>query len=173
MEYLEIVLADINKQYIDSILRQELKITTDSVISSHFFDKLENTDKEYGDVSNLASYFSTPNTANIFVKKLTLGENITNVMVVMSFDADLGDIILNFCEHDFITKDTNILKFKVISLVNRLIEIQHEYEIKSIRLGYESVIDDENVVLNITNGEVVVFNKFKGQLSRVIEQVYG
>lgn len=173
MEYLEIVLTDVNKQYIDSIVRQELRITNDSVTSSHFFDKLENTDKEYGDVSNLASYFSTPNTANIFLKKLTLGENITNVMVVMSFDADLGDIFLNFCECEFITDDINTLKSKVISIVNRLIEIQREYKISSIRLGYESVIDDENVVLNITNGEIVVPNKFQGQLSRVIEQIYG
>ncbi|WP_312445062.1 hypothetical protein [Lacrimispora sp.] len=172
MEYLEILLTDVNKQYIDSIVRQELKITTDMVASSHFFDKPKNRDMEYGEISNLASYFSTPNTANIFVKELTLGENITNVMVVMSFDADFGDITLNFCECDFITDDINILKSKVISIVNRLIEIQREYEISSIRLGYESAIDDENVVLNITNGEIVVPNKFQGQLALAIEQAY-
>ena len=42
MEYLEILLANVKKQYIDLIIRQELGITTNLVASSHFFDKLKN-----------------------------------------------------------------------------------------------------------------------------------
>jgi len=90
----------------------------------------------------------------------------------MSFDDEYGDITLNFSESDFITDDVNILKAKVINIVDRLVEIQRKYDINSIRLGYESVIDNDNVVLNIANGVITVPNKFQGQLALAIECAY-
>lgn len=172
MEYLEILLTDVKKQYIDSIVKQELKITTDLVASSHFYDKVENKDMEYYDDIYLERYFSTPNTANVFVKELVLGESIKNVMIVISYDANLGDITLNFSESDFMTDNIDILRAKIISIVNRLIEIESKYEIGSIRLGYESTIDDENVILDISNGNIVIANEFQGQLSHAVKQLY-
>ena len=66
MEYLEILLTDFKKQYVDSIVKQELKITTDLVDSSHFYNEVENKNMEYYNGIDLKRYFSTPNTANIF-----------------------------------------------------------------------------------------------------------
>lgn len=172
MEYLEILLANVKKQYIDLIIRQELGITTNLVASSHFFDKLKNKDMEYGEIPDLVNYFSAPNTGNIFIKELTFGERINNVMLVMSFEDGFGDITLNFTEHDFITDDINILKAKVINIVDRLVEIQRKYDINNIRFGYESVIDNDNLVLNIDNGIITVPNKFQGQLALAIECAY-
>ena len=172
MEYLEILLTDVKKQYIDSIVKQELKITTDLVTSSHFYDEFENKDMEYYDDINLERYFSNPNTGNIFVKELVLGESIKNVMIVISCDADFGDITLNFSESDFMTDNIDMLRTKIISIVNRLIEIQRKYKISSIRLGYESTIDDENVILDISNGNIVIPNEFQGQLAFAVKQLY-
>jgi len=172
VEYLEILLPEINKKYIDLIIRHTLKITNDSVVSSHFYDKLKMRDMEYSEVSSLVDYFSTPNTGNIFTKELTIGETLTDVMIVMSFDDDFGDITLNFSESELISDDVDTLKSKVIKIVNRLIEIQREYDITSIRLGYESIIDNDNVLLSIVNGKATILNNFKGQLSHATKLAY-
>ena len=172
MEYIEIMLQDVNKNDIDLIIRQELKITKDIVVSSHFFDKSQQKDKEYSEIDSLVNYFSIPNTGNIYTKEITLGEKLYHVMVVMSFDEDFGDITLNFNEYDICNCDNNDLKLKLTKVVNELIEMQQKYHIKNIMLGYESVFDNENIILKISDGNKEIINKFKGKLTNAIEFVY-
>lgn len=40
MENVEIILSNVKKEYLDLIIKQEFKLTSDKVISSHFFDKV-------------------------------------------------------------------------------------------------------------------------------------
>ena len=60
----------------------------------------------------------------------------------------------------------------------QILEISHltlekrKYNISSIRLGYESTMDDENVLLDITNGYIVIPNDFQGHLALTVRQVY-
>lgn len=172
MEYLEILLQDVSKQHIDLIVRQELKITNDSVISSHFFDKIQKIDMEYGAINSLVGYFSSPNTGNVFLEEVELGEKLPNTMIVMSFDEDYGDITLNFSEDEISNCDTDTLSAKIKRIVDKLIEIKKKYDIKNIRLGYESVIDDENVVLKISSERAEIVNKFEGKFANAVELAY-
>jgi hypothetical protein len=172
VEYIEIMLQDVSKNNIDLIIRQELKITKDIVVSSYFFDKSQQKDKEYSEIDSLVNYFSIPNTGNIYTKEITLGEKLYHVMVVISFDEDLGDITLNFKENDICNCDKSDLEIKLTKVVNELIEIQQKYDIKNIMLGYESVIDNENIILKISYGNKEIINKFKGKLASAIEFVY-
>ncbi len=169
MEYIEIMLQDVNKKDIDLIIRQELNITKDTIVSSHFFDKSQQKDKEYEQIDSLVNYFSIPNTGNIFTKEITVGEKLYNVMMVISFDEDFGDITLNFNEDDICNCSSEELKNKLTKITDELIVMQQKYDIKNIMLGYESVIDDENIILKISNGHKEIINKFKGKLNNAIE----
>lgn len=171
MEYIEILLKEVNKKDIDLIIRQELNITKDIIVSSHFYDKSLEIDKEYGEIDSLVNFFSKPNTGNIYTKEITISEKLHHVIVVLSFDEVFGDITLNFKEDDICNNDSDDLKFKLTKIINKLIEIQQKYDIKNIMLGYESVIDDENIILNISNGNNMIVNKFKGKLTNTIESI--
>ena len=171
MEYLEILLRDVNKKNIDLLISKELNITNDSIISSHFFDKSKNIDKEYDEINSLFEYFDSPNTGNVYVKELILGEILTKVMVVMSFDEILGNITLSFDEEDFCSCSINDLAFKIKKILNKLHELQKKYDITKIQIGYESVIHDDNVILCFTDNEIKLINKFKGNFSDAIELV--
>ncbi|WP_143320244.1 hypothetical protein [Clostridium sp. HBUAS56010] len=171
MEYIEIMLQDVNKKDVDLIIRQELNIKNDAVISSHFFNRLEQRDKEYEEINSLVNYFSIPNTGNVFIREITLGEKLYNVMVVMSFDEDFGDIILNFKEDDICNCGSEELKLKLKKVTDVLIMMQKKYSINNVMIGYESVFDNENVILKISNGHKEVINKFNGILSSVMEVI--
>ena|GEM_PF-742594 len=171
MEYIEIMLQDVNKKDIDLIIRQELNITKDIVVSSHFYDKLQEKDKEYGEIDSLVNFFSKPNTGNIYTKEITLSEKLHDVIVVISFDEVFGDITLNFKEDDICNYDIDVLKYKLNKIINKLIEVQQKYSVKNIIMGYESVIDVENIMLNISNGNKTIVNKFKGKLTNAIESI--
>lgn len=172
VEYLEILLSNVNACNIDMILENEFKITNKVVISSHFYDNINMIDMQYYEIIDFASYYSSPNTGNIFVKELYLKETLFEVIIVMSFEDELGDITLNFRECSFIIDDIDCLKVKVFNIVSKLLEIQKKYSIGEIRIGYESVIDVDNVILSIANGNVTVVNKFQGQLANAIKITY-
>ena len=44
------------------------------------------------------NYYKNNGTGNIFVRELFLGSKIYNVLIVISFDEEFGDIVLNFEE---------------------------------------------------------------------------
>jgi len=172
MEYIEILFSNVKNQFVDEIIKKELKIASPVVKSSHFHNKNENKDLEYSDNLILKDYFAESNTGNMFVSRLTIGELLNDVMIVMSFDKDSGDIVLNFSENELNFKEIDTLKYKVENMAARLAEIGDKYEISSIKLGYESVLDAENVILSISNSKYTVVNKFAGQLSLAIEHAF-
>ncbi|WP_017413240.1 hypothetical protein [Clostridium tunisiense] len=172
MENIEIIISNIKRDYIDLIIYKELELMHNKVNSSHFYNEIEKKEMELTDVSSLREYFSTPKTGNIFAKEVFVGDKIKNVMIIMSFDDKLGDIVINFEEEDFITSSEDELKHKITKIVVTLVEILNKYEIEEIRIGYEPASDDDMLLLLINKDGLQVKNKFNGLLPRLINQVF-
>jgi len=167
LENIEIIFTNISNEYIDLIIFEELNLTDDKVISSHFFDTIEQKDIELSDVSSLKEYYSTPNTGNIFVQELFIGDEISNVMLVLSFDGKEGDVVLNFEEKECITSSDK-LKLKIEKVFVKLIEIFNRYEIETIRVGYEPASDDDMLLLLINRDGIKVYNDHNDLFSSII-----
>ncbi|MDM5154766.1 hypothetical protein QUF88_13325 [Bacillus sp. DX1.1] len=171
MENVEIILSNVKKEYLDLIIKQEFKLTSDKVISSHFFDKVNKKDIEYTDALNLSDYYSTPNTGNIFVKEVSVGDRLINVMIIMSFDEEFGDIVLNFEEEQFICSSEDELKQKLRKIINKLTEVFERYEVEEIRLGFEPATDDDMSLLIIDKKGISVISDFDCKLTNSIRSL--
>jgi len=167
VENIEIIMSNVKKEYIDLIIYKELGLTHDKVISSHFYDEVQKKDIELSDISSLSEYYSTSRTGNIFTREVFVGDIITNVMLIMSFDKKIGDIVLNFEEDEFITHSEEELKRKVKEIFAKLVEILNRYEIEEIRIGYEPASDDD-MLLSLINKEGV---KIKSNLNSLIAKL--
>lgn len=137
----------------------------------HFYDEIEKKDMGLSDVSSLGEYYLTPKTGNIFVKEIFVGDNIKNVMLIMSFDDKVGDIVINFEEEEFITSSGDELKQKITKIFVTLVEILNKYEIEEIRIGYEPASDDDMLLSLINKDGLQVKNKFNGLLPRLIKSL--
>ena len=102
MNYIEIILENISKKYLDEIIGEILKFDVDFVISSHFFDEISNQDMEFKDIKSLLNYFNHSGTGNIFLEKVEIGIVLEKVLIIISCEEELGDITINFSEEQFI-----------------------------------------------------------------------
>lgn len=55
MEFLEIVL-DLKTVHLDSIIFKEFKLTADKIKTSHFYDHIEEKDKEFHEIVSFPNY---------------------------------------------------------------------------------------------------------------------
>lgn len=65
MDYVEIVLKNININQIQDVLCKFLLFDEKDIISSHFYNHEKNKDASYQEIGNLKNYFYTPGTCSI------------------------------------------------------------------------------------------------------------
>ena len=96
MNYLEIVLKNVKKYYLDQIIGGYIKYNVSDIISSYFYDKKKQKDIEYSDIENLENYFNESGTCNIYLKKIQIGMELNEVLILVGYDGEKGDITLSF-----------------------------------------------------------------------------
>ncbi|GIO41757.1 hypothetical protein [Paenibacillus apis] len=149
MDNLEIILEDFRKDMLNKLVFEELKISSLEAKSSHFFDKNSGDDIEFYQVKNLKEILSPLGTGNVFLNQVEIGCSINNVLIIFSFDKDVGDITFNFSERELLGGEGTEIKLKAKKIVETLLVLKDKYDIPKIRIGFEPASDDDSCLLVI------------------------
>ena len=84
MEYLEIILKNIKKSYLDQIVGGYIILDKTDIISSYFFDKENNKNLSYAEIKSLEVYFNECNTCTLYAKKIQIGIELEDVLILIS-----------------------------------------------------------------------------------------
>lgn len=148
MNNLEIVIENIKRNELDTIIFKEFSFDKKKIISSHFYDEVNERDIELETILSLEEFFVVPGTGNIYMSEVEMGICIRNVMTVISFDKILGDIVLNFEENEFFKE--NMVNQDCVLLIKKLQSIINKYDIGSIIIGYEPALDEDMQLVSFT-----------------------
>lgn len=163
MENLEIILVDFQKDELDKLVFDELRINPSIVKSSHFFDNNKQKDIKFHQIKSVKELLSPVGTGNVFLKHIDIGCSLNNVLVIFSFDNDSGDITFNFAESELFDSQSSEIKFKLMKMLKFLAPLQDKYNIPKIRFGFEPATDSDTCLVEIS--------KEKVDLERVVEQI--
>lgn len=117
LESLEVILEDFRKDELDNFI-SKLKINLAEVKSSHFFDNNSGADIEFHQIKSFRDVLSPIGTGNVFLKQVETGCSIKNVMIVFSFDKELGDITFNFSENELYEGESSDARLNVKNIRN-------------------------------------------------------
>ncbi len=159
MNYLEIILKNVKKYYLDQIIGRYIQYNVLDIISSHFYDKRKQKDIEYSDIENLQTYFNESGTCNIYLKKVQMGMELNEVLILVGYDGDKGDITLSFLEEQFRQMEKSRLKSNFCMFIQKLVELSKCCEIDEIILGYEPAEDDDMKIMEISKEQITNFNE--------------
>lgn len=151
MENLEIVLLDFKKEELETLIHEELKLSTLNIKSSHFYDFNLGKDIEFPQVKNMKAVLSPKGTGNIVLEQLQLGITLKNVVIVFSFDEEYGDIVFNFPESEIFVGDKSEVKWRFKKLVNYLVNLKIKYDISKVIIGYEPAVDEDTMLIELSN----------------------
>ncbi|MFE3577665.1 hypothetical protein [Lysinibacillus sp. NPDC059133] len=149
MENLEIILEDFRKDELDKLVFEELKISSPEIKSSHFFDKNSGDDIEFHQIKSFQEILTPLGTGNVFLNQIEIGCSLNNVMIIFSFDKDIGDITFNFSERELLVDERTEIKLKAKKIVESLLVLKDKYNIPKIRIGFEPASDDDSCLLVI------------------------
>jgi hypothetical protein len=168
---LEIIIENVKRNDLDRIIFEELLFDKQKIISSHFYDEHNNRDIEFEMILSLKEYFSKPRTGNIYMSEVKLGFCIHDVMIVISFDKVLGDIVVNFEESEII-KDS-VTNHDCTQFVKKIQSIFKKYDIGSIIIGYEPASDNDMHLISFTKQGIKIYEEnFPSILSDFKKNVY-
>lgn len=168
---IEIVLKNVKKYYLDQIIGGYIKYNMSDIISSYFYDKKKQKDIAYSDIESLETYFNESGTCNIYLKKIHIGMELYEVLILVGYDGEKGDITLNFLEEQFRQMEKSKLKSNFYKVIQNLVELCKCYEIDEIILGYEPAEDDDMKMMEIRQEQITNFNEDIHQ-SEVIQVLY-
>lgn len=169
MDNIEILISDIAVSSLNNFLKNSLGVVKANVINSHFFNDKSNEDFEFFDEMNLTEYYSETRTGNLFISKLTLGIDISDVMIIISSENMKADIELSFGEDVFENSSENEIKSNVKNLVQFLQVLNKEFPMDQITVGFEPISDTELNLLVINNKEICVCTEMDDILSNLIK----
>lgn len=155
MNNLEIIFENIKRHELDALIFKELRFDKQKVISSHFYDEVEERDIEFEMISSLGEFYAIPGTGNVYVSEVDFGICIHNVMTVISFDEVFGDIVLNFSENELF-KDNMVINQDSVFLIKKLESIINTYDIGSIIVGYEPASDEDMQLFSYTKKSIKI-----------------
>ncbi len=158
---MEILLVNFPKGNIEKFLFNELKIKNEQVKASHFFDKESGKDIDFVHIKSIYKILSPTGTGNIVLYQLELGVLIKDVVVVLSFDEEYGDVVCNFPEKELLTgeKVSNALKIKTV--LKYLSNIREKYGIEKVRIGYEPAADNDTCLCELSGKNIDLDNVAK------------
>lgn len=135
MEYIDIVFNGISAKDIDTLIKDDLKISEEIIIRSHFYTE-EAGDFEYYDKIDLVEYFSSQRTSNMLLSALKLNKKYNNVMVVITSDENNIYVTLNIGSEQVKSSDTEELQRCLHSVFEK-------YDLKSIYAGDENSKEED------------------------------
>ena len=159
MDYIEIILKDIDKNHLNKIIGESIKFENDSIISSHFFDEKNNKDIEYQDINNFEDILCDSGAGDLFLEKVEMGIELEKVVIVIIYDEETADITLNFCENQFMGDKNPNLSESLKRLLQTLLEIQNKYNVNNIIVGYEPATDDDMMIFELDQNHIKIHNK--------------
>ncbi len=173
MNYIEIILEDIDKNKLDKIIGEMVKFDSCDIISSHFYDKKYNQDVTFHNIKSFQDYFNNSGTCMLFLEKAEFGITLEKVLITISYDGILGDITLNFSEEQFYNCEIIELKNKLQMLLKMLHRAQKTYTINKILIGYEPASDDDMKMIEYDQNDIRVFNQgiFQSSFAQLLYQV--
>ncbi|RSK53092.1 hypothetical protein [Bacillus canaveralius] len=151
MENLEIILSDFDKEEIQTLVYDDLKLSTLTVKSSHFYDSRLGKDMYFFEVKSIQEIFAPKGTGNIVLEQLYLGVILKDVIIIFSFDEKYGDIVFNFPATEIFVGTEEEIKSKFKRLVNFFIKLKNKYDIGKIIIGYEPAEDEDTKLIEIGN----------------------
>ncbi|GMO01609.1 hypothetical protein [Parageobacillus thermoglucosidasius] len=163
MENLEIILLDFRKEEIETLIHEELKLSTLNIKSSHFYDFNSGKDMEFPRVKNMKEILSPKGTGNIVLEQLQLGITLKNVVIVFSFEEECGDIVFNFPESEIFIGDKKEVKSRFEKLVNYLVKLKMKYNIPKVIIGYEPADDEDTMLIELSDNAL--------NLEKVLEKI--
>ena len=143
IEYLEIILKNVKKSYLDQIVGRYIRLEKEDIISSYFFDKENDKNITYDEIKSLESYFHVCGTCTLYLKKLQVDIELKDVLIIISSDEKNAELTLNFPEKQFRDLEQNVLKENLHRLVLYLIQFCKCCEIHNWILGYEPAEDND------------------------------
>ncbi|MFI2857362.1 hypothetical protein ACH6EH_09450 [Paenibacillus sp. JSM ZJ436] len=149
MENLEIILEDVRKDELCKLVFNEFKITSSEVKDSHFFNRNTKADIEFHELESLWDVFSPVGTGNVLLNQLDLGFSLKNVLIIFSFDKELGNITINFSESELFEGENSSVRLKAQKILESLLILKHKFNIPKIRIGFEPASDDDMCLLEI------------------------
>ncbi len=171
MNNLEIIFENIKRHELDSLIFKELRFDKQKIISSHFYDEIEERDIEFEMISSLGEFYAIPGTGNIYMSEVDIGICIHNVMIVISFDEVFGDIVLNFKENELF-KENMVINQDCVFIIKKLQSIIKMYDIGSIIVGYEPSSDEDMQLVSYTKQGIKIsedkFPSIMNDLKRII-----
>lgn len=159
MNYIEIVLEDVEKNKLDKIIEEMIKFRICDIISSHFYDKKYNKDLTFHNIKSFQDYFNNPGTCMLFLEKIEFGITLKEVLITISCDRVLGDITFNFSEEQFYNCKIAELKNGLQMLLKMLHKIQKTYPIGRILIGYEPASDNDMKMIEYSQDNIQIFNQ--------------
>ncbi|MDE7478443.1 MAG: hypothetical protein K2M91_10920, partial [Lachnospiraceae bacterium] len=108
---------------------------------------------------------------NIYLKKIQIGMELNEVLILVGCDGEKGDITLSFLEEQFRQMEKSKLKSNFRMLIQNMIEICKCCEIDEIILGYEPAEDADMKIMEIKQNQITNFNEDIHQ-SKVIQVLY-
>lgn len=146
---MEFLLVNFPKENIEKFLFDELKINDAKVKTSHFFDKESGEDIEFAQIKSLYKILSPSGTGNIVLDQLMVGVPIADVVLILSFDEERGDVVFNFPEKE-LNEDKNSSESKAKAVLEYLANIRVNFGVEKIRIGYEPAADDDTCLCELS-----------------------
>ncbi len=169
MDNIEILISDIAVSALNNFLKDSLGVVKANVINSHFFNDESNEDFEFFDEMNLTEYYSETRTGNLFISKLTVGIDISDVMIIISSENMKADIELSFGEDVFENSSEHEIKSKVQKLVQFLQMLNKEFPLDQITVGFEPISDSKLNLLVIKDKDIHVCTEMSDKLSVLLK----
>lgn len=113
------------------------------IISSYFFDKENNTNLTYAEIKSLGTYFNECGTCTLYLKKLQIGIELKDSLILISSDEKDAELTLHFPEKQFCDLEQNALKENLDRLISQLVQICKCCEIPNWIMGYEPAEDND------------------------------
>lgn len=167
MENMEIILSDMNKGKINTFLNRDFKIKSLNVKSSHFYDNKKKMDLTLLDVEDFEYILSPIGTGNIVLEKLDLGIEINDVVIILSFDEVLGDIVINFPESEVLSNEYEEIQRKLLDIITYTMNLKEKYNIPKVIFGYEPATSPDSMLLELTNNMV----NYEKEIDKLIQSL--
>ncbi|MEK5061897.1 hypothetical protein ACFSVM_00790 [Paenibacillus shunpengii] len=153
MENLEIIIEDFPKIELDKLVYNELKVSSSEVKSSHFYDHNSGSDIEFYQIKSFSDVLSPIGTGNLYLKQLEIGSQVNDVMIIFSFNEDVGDVTFNFSENELYEGERLEVRQKAEKILEYLTVIKDKFNIPKIRFGFEPATDDDTCLVELGEEE--------------------
>lgn len=135
--------------YLDQIVGGYIRFDVSDVVSSHFYDQTKERDLTYSELESLENHFTDSGTGSLYLKRIWLGEELQDVIILIGYDDAIADITLNFPAEQFGDLEQNEPREALGKLAMHVARLCSRCGIDEAVIGYEPAVDDDMKILEI------------------------